>query len=145
MNTVYIQQTLWCVTVMHDMWHVTSTLKRTITKSTLIWVAVLCALRRRFTPGACATSTDHVKIHQWHRYKPEVRSPVKFYVLSLLISMITLRKVALHQVAYKPLVTSSAKQPFLATGATVFLLVCKSVQPGQTHQCYTRLLQDMYI
>ena len=57
MNAVYIQQTLWCVTVMCDVWHVTSTLKRTITKSTLIWVAVLCALRRRFTPGARATST----------------------------------------------------------------------------------------
>ena len=42
-----------------DTWHVTSTLKRTITKSTLIWVAVLCALRRRFTPGARATSTLH--------------------------------------------------------------------------------------
>ena len=35
----------------------TSTLKRTITKSTLKWVAVLCALRRWFTPGAHATST----------------------------------------------------------------------------------------
>jgi len=57
MNAVYIQQTLWRVTVMRVVWHVTSTLKRTITKSTLIWVAVLCALRRRFTPGARATST----------------------------------------------------------------------------------------
>jgi len=40
-----------------DLWHVTSTLKRTITKSTLIWVAVLCALRWRFMLGACVTST----------------------------------------------------------------------------------------
>ena len=41
--------------------------------------------------------------------------------------------------------TASAKQPLLATGTTVFLLVCKSVQAVQTHQCCTRLLQDMYI
>jgi len=47
MSAVYIQQIVWCVTVTCDMWHVTSTLKRTITKSTLIWVAVLCALRRQ--------------------------------------------------------------------------------------------------
>jgi len=46
------------VTVTRDVSHVTSTLKRTITKSTLIWVAVLCALCRRFTPGARATSTE---------------------------------------------------------------------------------------
>jgi len=57
MNTVYILQTLWCVTVMCDVWHVTSTLKRTITKSILIWVAVFCALHQWFTPGARATST----------------------------------------------------------------------------------------
>jgi len=43
------------------------------------------------------TLQDHVKTCQWHHYKPEVRSPVKFYVLSLLISMITLRNfVRLH-------------------------------------------------
>ena len=56
MNAVYILQTLWRETVTRDVWHVTSTLKRTITKSTLIWVTVLCALHRRFTPGAHATS-----------------------------------------------------------------------------------------
>jgi len=43
--------------VTRDVSHVTSTLKRTITKSTLIWVAVLCTLCRRFTLGARATST----------------------------------------------------------------------------------------
>ena len=53
------------MTVMHDVWHVTSTLKRTITKSTLIWVAVLCALRRRFTPGARATSTGLIWTLRW--------------------------------------------------------------------------------
>jgi len=45
------------MTVTCDMWHVTSTLKRTIPKSTLIWVAVLCTLCQWFTPGACVTST----------------------------------------------------------------------------------------
>jgi len=43
---------MWLWHVMCDVWHVTSTLKRTITKSTLTWVAVLCALHRWFMPGA---------------------------------------------------------------------------------------------
>ena len=43
------------------------------------------------------TLQDHVKIRQWHRYKPEVRSPVNFYVFNSLISMIVLRNfVRLH-------------------------------------------------
>jgi len=42
------------------MWHVTSTLKRTITKSTLTWVTVLCTLRQWFMPGVCATSTTRL-------------------------------------------------------------------------------------
>ena len=39
MSAVYIQQKVWRVTRSHDRWHVLSTLKRTITKSTLhvVW------------------------------------------------------------------------------------------------------------
>ena len=39
MSAVYIQQRVWRVTRSHDLWHVLSTLQRTITKSTLhvVW------------------------------------------------------------------------------------------------------------
>ena len=60
------------MTVTRDVWYVTSTLKGTITKSTLIWLAVLCALHRRFMLGAHVTSTiwnnlllDIVKYIHW--------------------------------------------------------------------------------
>ena len=61
MSAVYIQQRVWCVTRSHDLWHVLHTLKRTITKSTLLHViegiTYLCALCRCIAPGACVTST----------------------------------------------------------------------------------------
>ena len=62
MSTVYILQ---------QVWHVLSTLKRTITKSTLNTIegtTYLCALCQHIAPGACATSTIPALVKPYMQY-----------------------------------------------------------------------------
>ena len=142
MSAVYIQQRVWHVTRSHDLWHVLSTLKRTITKSTLhvVWrYRILVCTPLTYCAGCTCDFNNPVMLLltvRWRKYHKvinvdyaHIQHIVEDFIHHLLECGRWVTETEIHNKRFKgPFVCGKCSLPFIAFANSYIV-----VSPSKIH------------